>query len=88
MVISVYLMGDTLNRDKQNISMDHNVFYYYDRTIPSDILVSSQNIPFTVTIDEYNHQTKIATGRFEGNVFKPTGGGTRITSGKFQVKLL
>ncbi len=88
MVITVYLLGDTLNKDLQNISKERNVFYYYDRTVPSDILVSRQNVPFTVIIDNYDHQTKIANGRFEGNVFNATGGGTRITTGKFKVKLL
>lgn len=88
MVITVYLLNDTLNKDRQNITLERNVFYYYDRVTPSDIYVSRQNIPFTVYIDQYVHQSKIATGRFEGNVFKTSGGGTRITSGKFQVKLL
>lgn len=88
MVISVYLPNDTLNKDRQNIVLERNAFYYYDRVTPSDILVSRQNVTFTVIIDQYTHQTRIATGRFEGSVFKPTGGGTRITSGKFHVKLL
>lgn len=88
MVISVYLLTDTLNKDRQNIILQRNVFYYYEKVTPSDIFVSHQNVPFTVIIDQYSHQTKIATGRFEGNVFKAMGGGTRITSGKFQVRLL
>jgi len=82
------LPNDTLNKDRQNIILEHNAFYYYDRVTPSDILVSRQNIPFTVIIDQYDHQSKMAKGRFEGNVFKTTGGGTRVTSGSFYVKLL
>lgn len=88
MVISVFLPNDTLNKDRQNIILDRNAFYYYDRITPSDILVTRQNTPFTVIIKNYDHQTKIATGSFEGNVFKPTGGGTRVSLGKFQVKLI
>lgn len=88
MVISALLGTDTLNRDRTNLRIDKVAFYYYDRITPSDIFMSRQNSPFTLTIDQYSHQTKIATGSFEGSVFKTNGGGTRITSGKFHVKLL
>lgn len=88
MVISVYLSNDTLNKNKQNVILDRNVFYYYDRVTPLDIFVSRQNIPFTVIIENYDHQTKIAIGSFEGTVFKSSGGSTRVTLGKFKVRLL
>lgn len=88
MVISIYLPNDTLNKDRQNIVLERNAFYYYDKVTPSDIFSSRQNIPFTVMIDQYTHQTKIATGRFSGSVFKTNGSGSQISSGRFRVKLL
>jgi hypothetical protein len=88
MVVSVYLDEDTLNRDRANLALEKVVFYYYDRIGPSDIFTSRPNSPFTLTINAYSHQTKIATGTFEGNVFKTNGGGTRVQNGRFHVTLL
>lgn len=88
MVISVYLLTDTLNRDIRNLTLYYNAFYFYERVTPSDIYVSRQNNPFIVKIESYDHLNKIATGTFEGNVFSSNSSGARITNGKFKVKLL
>jgi hypothetical protein len=88
MVITVYLEGDSLNRDITNLTSSHNAFYYYDRVAPSYIFISQANSLFTVTITSYNHQSRIATGTFHGNVIRANGNGAGIESGKFTVKLL
>lgn len=88
MVITVYLEGDSLNRDITNLTSSHNAFYYYDRVAPSYIFISQANSLFTVTITSYNHQSRIATGTFHGNVIRANGNGAGIESGKFTVKLI
>lgn len=87
-VMSVYLEGNTLNRDISNITTYHNAFYYYDQVTPSYIFMNRPGGMFTVTITSYSHQTKIATGTFQGNVMRSNGGGANIESGRFAVKLL
>ncbi len=87
-VVSVYMEGNILNRDLTNITTSHNAFYYYDNVTPSYIFMNPNGGLFWVTIISYNHQTKIATGTFQGNVIRTTGGGAGIESGKFTVKLL
>lgn len=88
MVVSVYLEGNKLNRDISNLTTNHNAFYYYEKVTPSYIFMNPNGGIFTVTISNYNHQTKIATGTFLGYVNRITGGGTYIESGRFTVKLL
>lgn len=87
-VVSVYLEGNVLNRDITNITTNHNAFYYYDRVTPSYIYMNPISSFFWVTIASYNHQTKIATGTFQGYVIRTNGTGTNIESGRFTVKLL
>ncbi len=88
MVITIYLNNDTLNRDKQNLRIDRAGFYSYDRVTPSYIFMKQNSQTFSVTIDNYHHATKIATGTFSGTVSRANGAGASISSGKFQVKLL
>lgn len=87
-IVSVYLNTDTLNKDKTNFTVSRFVFYYYDRITPSYIFMSLGNNPLSGTITSYNHQTKIITGTFQGNVFRPNGNGTSITSGNFKMKII
>jgi hypothetical protein len=88
MVITVYLEGNSLTGDRTNITTTHNAFYYYDRVTPSYIFISQINSLFTVTITSYNHQARIATGTFHGNVLRANGNAASIDEGKFVVKLL
>lgn len=88
MVITVYLGTDSLNRDRNSLTINRTGFYCYDRVTPSYIFMSQANSIFSVTIDSYEHATKIATGTFHGNVVRSNGGGTNIESGKFKVKLI
>lgn len=87
MVITVYL-HDTLNQNLSYISADKAAFYYYDHVTPSYIMMSQAYAPFSVTIQSYNHQTKIATGTFEGVALRSDGHWVSINSGKFKMKLL
>ena len=87
MVITVYLDTEMLNRDRANLTVKA-AFYYYDGITPSYIFMSPANSIFSVTISNYVHQTKIATGTFQGSVIRSNGTGASITSGKFKVKLI
>ncbi len=87
MVISVYL-NEKLDKDITNLADNKSAFYYYDRVTPSYIFMSQSSALFTVTITSYVHQTRIATGTFQGHVVRANGTGTSITTGKFKVKLI
>ncbi|MBC7874608.1 MAG: hypothetical protein H7Y01_11455 [Ferruginibacter sp.] len=87
MVITVYLDTEMLNRDRTNL-MVKGAFYYYDRITPSYIFMSLSVNSFSVTINSYSHQTRIATGTFQGSVFRSNGTPASITAGKFKVKLI
>ena len=88
MVITVYLENDTLNRDISNLITNKVAFYYYDHVAPSYILMSQTYSPFSVTLETYNHQTKLATGSFTGFALGPGNRFFQVNSGKFKVKLL
>jgi len=86
-VMTIYLEGDTLNRDRMNLPAK-GAFYYYDRITPSYIFISQSNNFISVTINRYIHQTRIAECSFQGAVLRTNGASASITSGKFTVKLL
>ncbi|HET6994863.1 MAG TPA: hypothetical protein VFI06_07765 [Chitinophagaceae bacterium] len=87
MVITVYL-HDTLNRNIAYTSADKVAFYYYDRVTPSYIMMSQTYAPFSGAVRDYDPQTKIATGSFEGFALRSDGRWASITLGKFKMKLL
>lgn len=88
MAITIYLDHDTLNRDKSNLLISRNAFYYYDRVTPSYIFMSQPSGTFSVTITRYDHATRIVTGTFTGNTIRANGNGAGITDGKFVMKVL
>jgi hypothetical protein len=88
MVITVYLQNDTLNRDIRYLSTNKVSFFYYDRVTPSYIFMSQVYSPFSLSLENYNHQTRIATGKFEGSALRSDGHWVSINSGRFKVKLL
>lgn len=88
MIVSVFLNGRVLNSNQSHIVTERAVFYYYDNIGQTHPLISRSGIPFTVIIESYNHQTRLAHGTFSGPVFRPDGSGTAIASGKFKVKLM
>ncbi len=88
MVITVYLSGDTLNRDRQNLHVNRAAFYCYDRVTPTYIFMSQTSNAFSVIIESYTHSTGIAVGSFRGTVFRTDGAAASIDSGRFRIKLL
>ena len=86
-VITILLDTVHLNRNLANVTSNKTAFYYYDNAGQTYIYISSPRNPFTVIIDSYNHQTKLASGTFSGFADKTGGGGTSINSGKFSIKL-
>lgn len=85
-IISAYFDGKVLNKDWFNISTRNGAFYYYDNIGNTFAYISSSG-NFTVTLESYIHQTRIATGSFSGPVTRANGTTAFISSGKFKVKL-
>src|SRR6185503_9799701 len=81
MVITVYLENDTLNRDIPYLITNKVSFFYYDHVGPSYIFISQAYSPFSATIENYNHQTRIATGTFTGFARRSDGRYVSINSG-------
>jgi hypothetical protein len=86
MVIGVYL-NEVLDKDQYNIISRYASFYHYDNVGQTDIHISRVGFPFTVRIESYIHQTRTATGTFNGPVFTANGDSSYINFGKFKVKL-
>lgn len=85
MIITAYLGTDTLDRDKQNLTVNQVIFDYYDNVAPSDIFLSNPSQPFYLVIDKYTHSTHSAIGSFRGIVFTEAGRKDVITSGRFNI---
>jgi hypothetical protein len=87
--IVMTILMDTvhLNRNLTNVNSQFAAYYYYDNVGQTYIYMSKQQNPFTVTIESYDYQTKLATGTFSGFGYRTAGGGSAIRSGKFMVKL-
>ena len=87
--IVMTILFDTLhlNRNITNFTFSRSAFYYYDNVGQTYIYMSRQSYPFTVTLETYDHQTRLATGSFNGIAYKTSGVGVPINSGKFRVKL-
>ncbi|HEY8657451.1 MAG TPA: hypothetical protein VIL78_00325 [Hanamia sp.] len=86
LVMTVYL-PIALDQDRFNIITNRAAFYYYDNNAPKDIFISQATALFTVNLQSFIYATGIATGTFNGTVFKPNGDTAYIADGKFKVKL-
>jgi hypothetical protein len=84
LVMSVFLPVP-LDRSRSNLVADRAAFYYYDHNAPNDIFDSQSERPFTVTIQDFNISTGIATGTFKGTVVKPNGDTAVIKEGRYKV---
>ncbi|MGQ0738240.1 MAG: hypothetical protein ACT4OJ_04195 [Bacteroidota bacterium] len=84
----IFRNGTVLDHDLTNVSTERGSFYYYDNPGQSYLFMNISNTPFNFTIDTYSHQTRMATGTFNGAVRNKSGTGTFISSGKFKVRLL
>ncbi|MGZ5221031.1 MAG: hypothetical protein ACXWC7_13175, partial [Chitinophagaceae bacterium] len=87
-VISVYLESNTFDRDQSALFIPKVSFYIAKNGASKFLLVSQPGTPFSVTIESYNHQTKMVIGTFSGHAYKPDGSSIFVHSGKFKVKLL
>ena len=85
LIMTVYLNGIVLDSDKSGISTNRVIFQYYDKGGP-DILLSRPLPGFTLKIDTYTHQTRIASGSFTGNAATQNGDIILIKEGKFNIK--
>lgn len=86
LVMTIYLPV-ALDRDRFNIPISKAAFYYYDNNATKDILISLQAAPFSATIKSFIFETGIATGTFNGTVFKPNGDTAFVNEGNYKIKL-
>lgn len=88
LVILVRLGSITLDHDLYNTSFPNTSFYYYDRIGSTFVFTTHYGTTFDLTIESYIHQTRMATGSFNGFAYRPDGTLASIQSGKFKVRLL
>ena len=86
LVVSAYL-SVPLDQDRFNLTTFLAAFYYYDHNATKDIFISLPSEPFSVTVESFIYATGIATGTFQGIVYKANGDTATITDGKFKVKI-
>ena len=84
-VASVYL-SEPLNRNKTNVSAARVSFYYYDGLTPSYVLMSRNSDAFSLSIENYMHQTGEAIGSFSGAAYTENGSRMIIKEGKFKIR--
>jgi hypothetical protein len=85
-IVTAYFANHTLNSDKKDIAPERVSFEYYDNTTNSKIISSWLPHPFSLTIQEYKHDTRIATGTFSGYAFNEQGDSTLVQSGAFKIQ--
>lgn len=86
MAVSVYLETDHLNRNHQGLVVRRIAFYFNKFGLSDHLLINRPGTPFSVTINSYDHGTKMTIGTFQGNAFRPDGSALAV-EGKFMVKL-
>ncbi|MGN6247334.1 MAG: hypothetical protein ACTHNG_03200 [Ginsengibacter sp.] len=74
-----------LDQNRYNLSTTQIEFYYYDNNASKDIFISEPQKTFSVTIDTFNYQTRIAIGSFAGTVFRANGDTALVRDGNFKV---
>lgn len=87
MVLTLFMENYVLNKDLQNIVIPNVDFRFTKFGAVKYLLVSQPGTPFSLTIDSYNHQTKMTIGTFSGYAYQPDGSKLLVTSGKFKAKL-
>jgi hypothetical protein len=84
-VITVFLEQEALDRDKVNVTTNNVSFEYYDNTTQSNILIAKRP-QFSLIIEDYEHGTGIAKGRFSGVAKARNGYVAEIKNGNFMLK--
>lgn len=87
MVVTVYMDNYTLTQDLNDVVFRRVDFRYTKWGAPKYLLVSQPGTPFNLTIESYNHQTRMTVGTFSGYAYKGDGTLEFVESGKFKVKL-
>jgi len=87
-IIIQVLLDSPLNKDQYQITGQQGTIFYYDNVGQTFILISPSASIFSLIIDSYIHQTKMATGRFSGPVYRANGDSSYVEAGKFKVKLI
>ncbi len=85
LVMTVFLVNDSLNRNKLKVTSDNASLEYYDNTTQTDVFIASHHL-ISFTIDSYVHATGIAIGTFTGHVKTRNGTLIPITNGKFTIQ--
>jgi len=88
MVMTVYLDNIILNKDQRDLVLTKVVFAYHTLGLPKYLLSTQRGSLFYLTIANYDHQTKMTTGTFNGEVLSADGTFLQVNSGKFKVKLI
>lgn len=83
--MTVYLPV-AFDQDRFNITTTEAAFYYYDNHARKDNIYKSVCRTISVTVQSCIYATGIATGSFNGTVFKPNGNTAFIAEGKFKAK--
>ena len=86
LVMTVYLTVP-LDRDRADVTTSDVAFYYYDHHAPRDIFISLSTAPFFLTVKNFTYATGIATGTFEGIVYRANGDTAYVREGNFKIKL-
>ena len=86
LIITAYFEAEAFVTDAFNKTTNRVHFEYYDNTIESDLLESNMTYQFSLTIDSFLYQTRVAKGRFSGFVVTRDGKITYINDGKFNLK--
>lgn len=86
-VITAYPENHKLDRDYSQLRLTKVIFTYGELGLPKFLLSTQRGLPFSLTIESYNHQTKMAIGTFSGDVLS-AGGKILQVFGKFKVKLI
>ena len=87
MAMSIYLDPYKLDKTQSGLVINRIAFYFNKFGLTDHLLIIRQGTAFSLTIDNYDHQTKLCSGTFTGNAYKPDGNTLLVHSGKFMVKL-
>ena len=87
MVVTIFTENYALNKDLQSVVIPNVDFRFTKFGAAKYLLVSQPGTPFYLTIDSYNHQTKMTIGTFSGYAYQPDGSTVLVSAGKFKAKL-
>jgi hypothetical protein len=87
LIITAYFKPVTFDNDRVDITSTRVTFQYYDNNGPQDIFRSSAATQASITINQYEHSSRIATGRFSGTVLTGQQTVISINEGDFNIQL-